>query len=170
MATVLNEIARRSNVGMLSEETEIPVHDAVRGACELLSLAHLYVTNEGKLVAIVPEQSSQTVVDEMRRNPLGKDARVIGCVVADHPGMFAMKTEIGGTQVVDTLFGEQLPDLLAERKTQIRGSARSRKGRLSTPRTHDSKDTHDIGMFATNVCVKVSFRLLVKVHSGVSAT
>jgi hydrogenase expression/formation protein HypE len=45
----------------------------------------------------------------MRKHPLGRDARVIGKVVSQHPGMVLMKTEIGGTRVLDTLFGEQLP-------------------------------------------------------------
>lgn len=109
VATVLNEIALRSKVGMVITETEIPVHDNVRGACEILGLDPLYVANEGKLVAIVPEESAGEVVESMRRNPLGADARVIGEVVADHPGMVLMKTEIGGTRALDTLFGEQLP-------------------------------------------------------------
>ena len=34
-------------------ETEIPVRDTVKGACEMLGLDPLYVANEGKLVAIV---------------------------------------------------------------------------------------------------------------------
>jgi hydrogenase expression/formation protein HypE len=109
VATVLNEIAVRSNVGMLLRETEIPVRDTVRGACEILGLDPMYVANEGKLVAIVPPDSADAIVDRMRQNPLGQDARVIGKVVADHPGMVLMETEIGGTRVVDTLFGEQLP-------------------------------------------------------------
>jgi hydrogenase expression/formation protein HypE len=45
----------------------------------------------------------------MRDHPLGRDAQVIGEVVDDHPGMVLMKTAIGGTRVVDVLFGEQLP-------------------------------------------------------------
>jgi len=109
VATVLNEIAGRSRAGMLLRETELPVRDTVRGACELLGLEPLYVANEGKLVAIVAPSRANTVVERMRQNPLGRDARIIGEVVADHPGMVLMETEIGGTRVVDTLFGEQLP-------------------------------------------------------------
>lgn len=109
VATVLNELAGQSRVGMLLQETEIPVHDAVRGACELLGLDPLYVANEGKLVAVVPEELADKVVGRMRQHPLGREARVIGEVVAQHPGMVTMNTEIGGTRVVDTLFGEQLP-------------------------------------------------------------
>jgi hydrogenase expression/formation protein HypE len=109
VATVLNEIAVRSGIGMLLHETEIPVRDTVRGACEILGLDPLYVANEGKLVAIVPHDYADALVNRMRLNVHGRDARVIGEVVAEHPGMVLMKTEIGGTRVLDTLFGEQLP-------------------------------------------------------------
>ncbi len=109
VATVLNEIAVRSKLGMLVEETSLPVRDSVRGACEILGLDPLYVANEGKLVAIVPSGSADAIVERMRQNPLGVHARIIGEVVGTHPGMVLMKTEIGGTRVLDTLFGEQLP-------------------------------------------------------------
>lgn len=109
VATVLNEIASRSQVGMLLHATEIPVRDNVRGACEILGLDPLYVANEGKLVAVVSADSAEAIVARMRQNPLGTDARVIGEVIQEHPGMVLMRTEIGGTRVLDTLFGEQLP-------------------------------------------------------------
>ena len=109
VATVLNEIAGRSKAGMLLNETAIPVHDTVRGACEVLGLDPMYVANEGKLIAVIPANVADSVLERMRKNPLGRDARIIGEVVATHPGMVLMKTEIGGTRVVDTLFGEQLP-------------------------------------------------------------
>jgi hydrogenase expression/formation protein HypE len=109
VATVLNEIANHSNTGMLLDETTIPVRDTVRGACEILGLDPLYVANEGKLLAVVAADVTETVLQRMREHPLGRDARIIGEVVGEHPGMVFMKTEIGGTRVVDTLFGEQLP-------------------------------------------------------------
>ncbi len=109
VATVLNEIAGRSEVGMLLHESDIPIRDTVRGACEILGLDPLYVANEGKLVAIVPPDSADAVVERMRQHPLGGEARVVGVVTDDHAGMVLMKTVIGGIRVVDTLFGEQLP-------------------------------------------------------------
>jgi hydrogenase expression/formation protein HypE len=109
VATVLNEISARSQVGMLISETQLPVRDSVRGACEILGLDPLYVANEGKLVAVVPPEAAEGIVERMQQNPLGREARVIGDVVAEHAGMVLMKTEIGGTRVLDTLFGEQLP-------------------------------------------------------------
>lgn len=109
VATTLNEIATSSGVGMLIDERQIPVREAVKGACEILGLDPLYVANEGKLLAIVAADSAAAVLKKMREHPLGCDAQVIGEVVSDHPGMVLMKTGIGGTRVVDVLFGEQLP-------------------------------------------------------------
>jgi hydrogenase expression/formation protein HypE len=109
VATVLNEIATRSAAGMVIRETQIPVRDAVRGACEVLGLDPLYVANEGKLVAVVAAEVADRVLARMRQHPLGTDARVIGEVISQPTGMVLMKTSVGGTRVVDTLFGEQLP-------------------------------------------------------------
>jgi hydrogenase expression/formation protein HypE len=109
VATTLNEIAGRSQVGMLLQEGAIPVRETVKGACEILGLDPLYVANEGKLVAIVAAGAADEIVQRMRQHPLGGDAAVIGEVVADHAGMVLMKTEIGGTRVLDVMFGEQLP-------------------------------------------------------------
>lgn len=109
VATTLNEIAKRAGVGMTLHEQSIPVRETVKGACEVLGLDPLYVANEGKLVAIVAANMAEAVLHQMRRHPLGQDAAIIGEVVADHPGMVLMKTEIGGTRVLDVMFGEQLP-------------------------------------------------------------
>ena len=109
VATTLNEIAKRANVGMQIEEDAIPVRDSVQGACEVLGLDALYVANEGKLVAIVAPESADAVLRQMRAHPLGSDAAMLGEVVAQHPGMVLMKTGVGGTRVLDVMFGEQLP-------------------------------------------------------------
>jgi hydrogenase expression/formation protein HypE len=52
---------------------------------------------------------AEQVLQQMRQHKYGTDAVIIGEVVADHPGMVLMKTEIGGTRVLDVMFGEQLP-------------------------------------------------------------
>jgi hydrogenase expression/formation protein HypE len=109
VATTLNEIAKRANVGILLREQSIPVRETVKGACEVLGLDPLYVANEGKLLAIVAPGAAEQVLEQMRQHELGKDAAIIGEIVADHAGMVLMKTEIGGTRVLDVMFGEQLP-------------------------------------------------------------
>jgi hydrogenase expression/formation protein HypE len=45
----------------------------------------------------------------MREHRLGMAAAMIGEVVADHAGMVLMRTKIGGTRVLDVMFGEPLP-------------------------------------------------------------
>ena len=109
LASTLNEIAAQSKVGIAIEEAAIPVHDSVRGACELLGLDPLYVANEGKLVAVVPAEVAGAVVAAMRAHPQGAGAAVIGQVRGQHPGLVTMRTAFGTTRVVDMLAGDQLP-------------------------------------------------------------
>ena len=109
VATTLNEIAAQSHAGMLLREQLIPVRDSVRGACEILGLDPLYVANEGKLLAVVAAEAADAVLDAMRRHPLGKDAQKIGLVVPEHAGMVRMETLVGGSRILDVMFGEQLP-------------------------------------------------------------
>ncbi len=109
LATTLNEIARQSGVGMRLREAAIPVRDDVGAACEFLGLDPLYVANEGKLVAICPAARAETLLAAMRADPLGRDATIIGEVVADEHGFVQMETVLGGNRMVDWLAGEQLP-------------------------------------------------------------
>ena len=109
VASVLNEIARASNVGVRLEENRIPVSRVVRAACEMLGLDPLYVANEGKLVAILPRAFADQMLEKMRRSEFGSKSEIIGEVVAEHAGMVVAKTGIGGTRVVDLQLGEQLP-------------------------------------------------------------
>jgi hydrogenase expression/formation protein HypE len=109
LATSLNEIALQSNVGIEVFEDQLPLRDSVLGACEILGLDPLYIANEGKLIAIVSPEDSDKVLECMKAHPYGKEAAVIGQVVADNPGRVFMKTGVGGTRILDMLAGEQLP-------------------------------------------------------------
>jgi hydrogenase expression/formation protein HypE len=109
LASTLNEIAAASRVGMVLDETALPIPGAVRAACEFLGLDPLHVANEGKLVAIVPAGSADAVLSAMRAVATGTEAVRIGSVVADHPGMVTMRTIVGSERIVDMLVGEQLP-------------------------------------------------------------
>lgn len=94
---------------MLLDEALIPISEEVKGACEILGLDPLYVANEGKLLAIVAANDADGTLKSLHSNRLGKDAAIIGTVVADHPSFVMMKTRVGGIRVVDMLSGEQLP-------------------------------------------------------------
>ncbi len=109
LSSTCNEIAVQSQVGIILEETAIPVREEVRGACELLGLDPLYVANEGKLVAIVAPDTADAVLDVMHDHPLGRDAAIIGTVSAANRGLVTMRTIVGTTRIVDMLAGDQLP-------------------------------------------------------------
>jgi hydrogenase expression/formation protein HypE len=109
LATTLNEIAGQSGVGMMLEESAIPVSPAVASACEFLGLDPLYVANEGKLVAIVAPEDAERALAALQAHPLGRDAAIIGTVQADPHQFVQMTTRLGGRRIVDWLSGEQLP-------------------------------------------------------------
>ena len=109
LAAVLNELAEASQVGIEFEEARVPIRPEVMAACEMLGLDPLFIANEGKLVAFVPEAQAAAMLDAMRAHPYGKQATIIGRVVKDHPGMVLARTSIGGTRVVDLPAGELLP-------------------------------------------------------------
>src|SRR5262249_9717937 len=91
------------------DEASTPIRDEVRGFCEILGLDPLYLANEGKIVAIVPPEQSQSALDAMRSHSLGGAASAIGRVTAGQPGQGTMRTAVGGRRIVDMLVGEQLP-------------------------------------------------------------
>jgi hydrogenase expression/formation protein HypE len=109
LSSALNEIADASHVGIALDERSIPLRPEVRGACELLGFDPLYVANEGKLVAIVPAHASESVLEAMRKHPLGEQAARIGEVVSAHPGVVTARSPVGGERIVALLGGEQLP-------------------------------------------------------------
>ena len=109
LATTLCEIAGSAGIGVQIHATRIPVRAEVKAACEILGMDPLFVANEGKLVAFVPQASAEAIVAAMRRTPEGRDAVIIGEAVPDHPGMVLLKTEVGGSRVLDMPFSEQLP-------------------------------------------------------------
>ena len=109
LASALNEIAEASGVGMVIDDAAVPIPDPVRGACEMLGLDPYHVANEGKLVAVVPAETADAVLEAMRAVPAGEGATRIGTVVAEHPGMVTARTLVGSERIVDMLVGEQLP-------------------------------------------------------------
>jgi len=109
VSSALNELARATNLGIEIFESEIPIPEPVKAACEMLGLDPLYVANEGKLLAVVSPEDAEKILETMRNNPLGKEANIIGEITSEHPGVVVMKTLIGGKRVVDMLAGEQLP-------------------------------------------------------------
>lgn len=109
VATVLNEVARDTQLGMELTQNNLPILEQVEGACELLGLDPLYVANEGVFLAIVAENHATDILNKLKSIPNFEDACIIGDVVAEHPKQVILNSKIGGKRVVNMLVGEQLP-------------------------------------------------------------
>jgi hydrogenase expression/formation protein HypE len=109
VGTVCNELARDSNLTVVLDETALPVRPAVGAACELLGIDPLYVANEGKFVAVVAPDEAAAALAALRGHPLGADAVRIGEIRAEPPGIVVLRTQLGGTRIVDMLVGDPLP-------------------------------------------------------------
>lgn len=109
LASVLNEMAQSSGVGVELDERQVPIRAEVRSVCEVLGLDPLYLANEGKVVCVAPPEQASAALDAMRSHPLGAESCQMGVVTADNPGRVVMNTAFGGRRVVDMLAGEQLP-------------------------------------------------------------
>jgi hydrogenase expression/formation protein HypE len=109
LAAVLNELADSSQTGIEFDERLVPLRPEVNATCEMLGLDPLHVANEGKLVAIVPPEKAAAILAALRGHEFGRQAAIIGKVVAEHPGLVTARTSIGGRRVVDVPAGELLP-------------------------------------------------------------
>jgi hydrogenase expression/formation protein HypE len=109
LASVLNELAALSEVGIVLEEEHIPIHPQVKAVCEILGLDPLYVACEGRFVAIVPENLSESVLRKMKTFPHADSCRLIGRITQDHGGRVLLRSRLGGHRSLDKLAGEQLP-------------------------------------------------------------
>jgi len=81
----------------------------VAAACELLGLDPLYAANEGRLVAFVPAEAVDRVLEIMRNHAQAPQPAVIGLVTEEHPGIVELRSVLGAPRVLDLLSGEQMP-------------------------------------------------------------
>lgn len=109
LATVLCELVNNKDFGLVINESAIPIREEVRGVCELLGFDPLYIANEGKAVFVVAEQDADSVLNELQKDELGKQSKIIGEITEERKGMVVLKTAIGGSRVVEMLAGGQLP-------------------------------------------------------------
>jgi hydrogenase expression/formation protein HypE len=109
VATSLNELARDCGLGVVLFEDSVPVHDAVRGACELLGLDPLHIANEGQFLAVVAPELAGAALMALQEAPGGSEARIIGEIRDQPAGSVLVTTLYGGTRIVDMLVGDPLP-------------------------------------------------------------
>lgn len=107
-ANAINEWSSKSGVGVEIEESAVPISESVRNACELLGFDPLTIGNEGKVViGCVPEMAPE-IVQLLRRNPLGKNAAVVGKATRKYSRV-VLRTEVGGRRILEPPVGDPVP-------------------------------------------------------------
>ena len=108
LASTLNEFASTAHVDICVDEDEVPVHDQVRGACEMLGYDVFQVANEGKMVCVCASEVADAALAAMRADKYGAEAAIIGEVL-EGDGRVYLRTSFGSERILDMLVGEQLP-------------------------------------------------------------
>ena len=109
LAACLNDLARKSGVGITVHDEKIPLREEVRGLGELLGIDPLEIANEGKVVIGVAPERAEAVVEALKRHPQGREAAVIGEATADYPGKVILVTEVGGRRFLENPVGDPVP-------------------------------------------------------------
>ena len=112
LGTIINEIANSSDCQIELEEQAIPVNPDVRGFCDILGLDPMYMGNEGKMIIIVEGDKAEEALELIKTTNVGINSAIIGTVKEKESAEAApvvMKTRLGGSRVVDVLYGEGLP-------------------------------------------------------------
>jgi len=114
LATVLNELAEASGVGIELLEESIPVSPEVKAFCGIMGLDPLYMGNEGKMALAVAPEDAERALTAIRETKIGRDAAIVGAAgllraARNDSGDVTMRTRIGGTVRLDALYGEGLP-------------------------------------------------------------
>ncbi len=109
VASTLNEVAENSGLCIEISDEALPVRPEVNAACELLGLEPLYLANEGKCLVVVSGNQADKALEVMRSTPEGKEAAIIGHLIAGKAGRVIINTPVGGARVVMPLHGMPLP-------------------------------------------------------------
>ncbi len=108
LATVMNELARDTGLGIVLDDAAISVRDLTRGACDMLGIDPLYVANEGTFVAVVSDAEADAALEALRAAGC-PEAVSIGRIVEEPASSVVLTTGFGGTRMVDMLVGDPLP-------------------------------------------------------------
>jgi hydrogenase expression/formation protein HypE len=109
LASSLVEISEASGLQIDIEDSAVPVHAQVRGACEILGLDPMYVANEGRFIVLVHPEDEQKTTALLAQHDVCSGARRIGRVIQTGKAVVTLRSRIGGSRIIDMLSGEQLP-------------------------------------------------------------
>jgi hydrogenase expression/formation protein HypE len=109
VGAVLHEWAEASGKTLSILESQLPVTDEVRGACELLGLDPIHVANEGTMVVAVPANSVAAALDALRTVEEAAQSVVVGEVESRGLAPVVVRRVTGSAIPLDEPVGAPLP-------------------------------------------------------------
>lgn len=109
LASSINEMALKSNVGIILDEISIPVDGTVKVVCEMLGLNPLEIANEGKAIIGVNPEYAEDILDMLHSHRYGKNAAIIGKAVSEHEGKVLLRTPLGSMRHLGMPAGDPIP-------------------------------------------------------------
>lgn len=94
IASALNELSRRNNVGIIINEDAVPVKKEVRVTTELLGINPYELACEGRFIAVSSSENAETVVSMLKK--YNENASIIGEVVK------------GDKVIIETFLGKKI--------------------------------------------------------------
>ncbi len=108
LASALTEMAEKSRVGILIEESAVPIRPVVRSAAEVLGLDPFHIANEGVAAIGVKAEAADAVLEALRSHPQGAAAAIVGTCLEEHTGRLILDTGFGRRLLTEPE-GEPLP-------------------------------------------------------------
>ncbi|MCP4633884.1 MAG: hydrogenase expression/formation protein HypE [candidate division Zixibacteria bacterium] len=109
LASALVEIAQTSKLHLSIDENAIPIRNDVASACELLGFDPIYIANEGKFIAFIPEKDAQAALDIIHSEISMSEACIIGKAINENSDLVTIKGKFGTERIIEMLSGEQFP-------------------------------------------------------------
>ncbi|MFQ5892087.1 MAG: AIR synthase-related protein, partial [Candidatus Methanofastidiosia archaeon] len=108
VSAALNEISKKSQVGIEIDEKKVPIKREVQAASEMLGLNFYDVACEGKVLIGVLEEYAEDVLEEIKKTKYGRNAQIIGKASKNHKKVI-LKTKIGGKRILEAPLGDPVP-------------------------------------------------------------
>ncbi len=109
VATALNEIAEKANMGIVLNEESIPIKSEIKSVNEMLGIDPLYLACEGRMIIVAEKQKSKDLLKDIKCITGCDNAAIIGKFVSGIKNNVLMETIIGGKRIIGPLEENLLP-------------------------------------------------------------
>lgn len=105
---VLNEISRKSNLGIHLFKENIPIRREVKAINEMLGLDPLYLASEGRIIIIADKSISEEIKNELQSTCGCQEASILGHFTEEERLVY-IENSIGGIRILNGLDFQMLP-------------------------------------------------------------